>query len=400
MRKLIGLVLALSIPLLISCTDYHDLDGKTALYRAAEQGRLQEVRELVEAEADLDSRNTYPDDTAFIVKLLPGTRHLIGRSPLHAASANQHIDVVKYLVVNGADVNAHDHRARTPLSLVAESHGNMEIVKLLVEGGADIDPVDTWGYTPLLRAAEQSHTELVRYLASKGALADRRTKAGETALHFTAENGNAEITSILLANGAQPNLTYENVQPALQLAVLNGHDQVVDELLAGGADPNQHAPGTTHLLVAAAYDGQLETVELLLDHGADVDYSSGGYTAAHHAAAKNYSEIISALLLCGADLEKTDEEGDRTPLQIAVEESYVDTVRQLLEGGADPNSEASSAPAPLLRAARLGSLEIVELLVVHGANVNVRDGEWTPLRFAEFGNHEAIVDFLRQHGGQ
>jgi ankyrin repeat protein len=385
--------------LFFSCSDIRDSEGKTPLYRAAETGNLQEVQKLVEAGAGLDSRNTYPEDTPFFLKWLPGTRHLAGLSPLHAAAENQHVDIVTYLIVNGADVNVRDDHARTTLLRVAASHGDMEIVKLLVDGGADVDPVDSRGFTPLIHSAEQGNAALARYLLSKGALAERHTRNGQTALHFAAENGNAEIASALLANGAQVNQTFEKVQPVLQLAVLNGHGDVIEALLEAGADPNLHAPGTTPLLGTAAYEGERRTVELLLEYGADVNRISGGRSAVHYAAEKGYHEILSALILCGADIELTDAETNRTPLQIAVEDNHVETVTALLEAGADPDSEAYPLSPPLIRAARLGYIEIVKLLVLHGADVNIRDGEWTPLRFAEYGNHEEVAEFLREQGG-
>jgi ankyrin repeat protein len=53
---------------------------------------------------------------------------------------------------------------------------------------------------------------------------------------------------------------------------------------------------------------------------------------------------------------------------------------------------------PLARAAREGYLEIVQLLITFEADVNIQDGNWTPLRYAEFGNHDAVVALLREHG--
>ena len=50
--------------------------------------------------------------------------------PLHRASENGHVDVVKVLIDNGADVNAKDNDGKTPLD-VAKSNNNHSIVKLL-----------------------------------------------------------------------------------------------------------------------------------------------------------------------------------------------------------------------------------------------------------------------------
>ena len=59
---------------------------------------------------------------------------------LHLAAANGHVDVVKVLIQNGADVNAVDEYKFTALHLAAR-HGHVDIAKVLIENGADVNAV-------------------------------------------------------------------------------------------------------------------------------------------------------------------------------------------------------------------------------------------------------------------
>jgi ankyrin repeat protein len=97
-------------------------------------------------------------------------------------------------------------------------------------------------------------------------------------------------------------------------------------------------------------------------------------------------------------VNQQDSESNQTALQKAVEENHVEVVRVLLENGADPDATVPPLSPPLARAAREGYLEIVQLLITFEADVNIRDGNWTPLRYSEFGNHEAVTKLLREHG--
>jgi ankyrin repeat protein len=75
-------------------------------------------------------------------------------------------------------------------------------------------------------------------------------------------------------------------------------------------------------------------------------------------------------------------------------------VEALLAHGADVNIRGGSLlMAPLDEAAYSGNKAIVELLIAHHADLNVRDQYgFTPLRMAASHGHTEIVNILRQHG--
>ena len=105
--------------------DESNTDGKTPLFHAAEQGRVQHMELLLEAGAKTDE----PEFAQ-------------GQTPLFPAARNGHLDVVQFLAEVGAGKDQADKNGRTPL-WVAAQNGHLDIVRFLVEFGADKDQAAT-----------------------------------------------------------------------------------------------------------------------------------------------------------------------------------------------------------------------------------------------------------------
>lgn len=122
-----------------------------ALVMACQHGVLAKVKELVSAGVS--------------VNIGDGSFHY---SPLDKASEFGHLEIVKYLVDNGANVTACDNWAVR----YACKKGHIDVVKYLISKGAD--PLDYDNHS-IRMACEHGHLELVKYLVSQGTdTADKR----------------------------------------------------------------------------------------------------------------------------------------------------------------------------------------------------------------------------------
>ncbi len=103
---------------------------------------------------------------------------------------------------------------------------------------------------------------------------------------------------------------------------------------------------------------------------------------------------IHRLVAAGADLNV--ESDDKTPLLLAAEKQRAAAVAALLKLGADPNRLTRSRQAALTAAAYSGSLDIVRLLLDHGANPNIESETWTPLAAAISARMEDNLAVIRE----
>jgi ankyrin repeat protein len=192
-----------------------EVNSDEALLDAAGKGDLAEVRRLIEGGADVNCQG----------------RHSL--TPLIAAF--NHVEVIRYLLAQGADVNYGGFREGSMLMLAAYS-GRMELVSLLLEAGADVILIlPGGGQTALHMAAVTGQTEAARLLPQAHADVNRPTQSnaatdmfnggarlwGETPLHFAAAYGDREMVEALLAAGADKALP--NALGELPLAYAGRH---------------------------------------------------------------------------------------------------------------------------------------------------------------------------------
>ncbi|MGH2933948.1 MAG: ankyrin repeat domain-containing protein [Gaiellaceae bacterium] len=172
-------------------------------------------------------------------------------------------------------------------------------------------------------------------------------------------------------------------------------------LIDAGADPLDFSGRWTPLgcAIAGTNSGNSNRpiVELLLGYGAIVD-DEGVYLAGF---AHDRHELLPLLLNSVSNVAETAEQALAAPLSNNDSES----VRILLEAGADPrryNNDNGEPSSPVCEAIRLGcSLELVELLLTHGADANADDAAGrSPYRLATATGRQDLADLLLKYGAR
>jgi ankyrin repeat protein len=166
----------------------------------------------------------------------------------------------------------------------------------------------------------------------------------------------------------------------LYLAAEQGVINTVIEEIYLGADVNstyKNKRGFTTPLIAAAQNGHAEVVEALILHGADLNKPNKAIeTPIFKAINHGNLAIVEILIKNGADINKADIMGF-TPLHEAVlsEKSpinnYIKIIQLLLDNGANINAKTNSGATPLHVAASRDNKDIIFLLITNGADINI-----------------------------
>jgi ankyrin repeat protein len=151
----------------------------------------------------------------------------------------------------------------------------------------------------------------------------------------------------------------------------------------------------------AARAGHADILSLLLIHGADVDSRDQDQTPLHRASARvGKVEAGECLLDRGADINARDDY-DLTPLSWAAIGGQVEFARMLLKRGARINDRDNDGRTPLHRAVMTGNIQAVRLFLEHGADVNAPDkyGDNPSELASAYGKYE-IVKLLSEYGAE
>uniref|UniRef100_T1IU24 Uncharacterized protein n=1 Tax=Strigamia maritima TaxID=126957 RepID=T1IU24_STRMM len=153
-------------------------------------------------------------------------------------------------------------------------------------------------------------------------------------------------------------------------------------------------------LAEACNDGDVGAVRKLLDEGRSVhETTEEGESLLSLACSAGYFELAQVLLAMRANVEDRGIKGDCTPLMEASSCGHVDIVRLLIAHGADVNAQSSSGNTPLMYACAAGYEEVVKVLLEAGSNVeDHNENGHTPLMEAASAGYVCVASLLLQHG--
>ncbi|MGH7144873.1 MAG: ankyrin repeat domain-containing protein [Planctomycetota bacterium] len=273
----------------------------------------------------------------------------------------------------------------------AQSGDEKTLEEILKNDPDAVKERDENGWTPLHLAAQFGHLEAVKALVAAHADVNATTPKGWTPLLLAARAGKSKILVFLLQNKADPNAVSQDGNTALYWALKSGDSEAALALVNAGANLHRYASdGTTPLYMAIAPDKpDPELVAALLSKGAEINAGST------FVAFNPRSEPVGQLA---------------TPLNEAVAKGDLDMVKLLVDHGADVNAvdldahAGNCGPVPLLGETPLGMAvaldqkDIASYLIDHDANIEAPDFLGLhPLHVAVLADKKDMVDLLLAH---
>jgi ankyrin repeat protein len=258
----------------------------------------------------------------------------------------------------------------TPL-IFAIKLGRIEIVKYLVENGVDIEIIDLRNKTALDHACISNNLEIVKYLLDRGAKI--KSLKRDALKSFPLEKGRTDLVKLLLEYSLMYSDLLNECKHSLLLnyAICDKRLDLIKELIKNGADPNNKLirNRTPLMHICDVYDQ-------------NSDSSSNSDPNSNY---NSYRDIIKYLLDNGAYMDRYCGKGERgaDPLMYACIKGNIDLVKIFIENGVDPNSK-SMGMTPLLYLCRYGRRnvnDIIMYLLDHGADVNIRSSS----------NHDSLM---------
>ncbi len=341
--------------------------GRTMLWEAAYRGKLEMVRYLVERGADIN---------------LPGchlSQHTLEVTPYCIACHEGRDAVADYLLQQGAVVDIH----------TAAYLGDYGTAESLLD--ADAGLVNSGYLESVMLPSGYPHT------------VEHRHSERATPIHYAIVGGNVRIVELLISKGA---IIEPYSRDLLDYAISSGKIDLVKLLFDNGVDPSK-AP---HI-----YDDNSEMRQLLRSYGVpamDVNaFDKMGWPELPYACRGDkgeHPEKVLRLLKLGADIDVRSRNKGKTALHCAAKAGFLKVIDVLIENGATIDAADNTGETPLFEALRstIKNREKVhatlELLLQKGANPNHKNRQGlTPLQVAQRKHREdtdIIVGLLRKYG--
>lgn len=320
-------------------------DGEKILPWAIREGRLSFVRTMMKSGAD------------------PHLKDRMGNPLLHVAMEAGRRDLADALIELGADSAATNAAGETTIQ-VAFRKGWLDAVPKLASAGADPNAPGVDGLTLLDRAIQRNRRDQVALLLKIGADPNHRHPSGKfpSPLESVLQNGNLAFFEMFLDHGIKP--AEGNWDTWLWKAFETRDAGMARILLSHGAAARNPGPGGLYLVEVAALAGNGTFVKLLTDYG------SPAGNALYHSCARGNADMAGLLVSCGMPVNVTRFPSCDTPLSAAIRGKHDQIAALLIENGADVKLRLPEGQTALHLAIATGCSDTVKCLLDAGADPN------------------------------
>lgn len=335
-----------------------------------------------------------------------------GLTPLYTATEVLFLEGAQMLLKYGADPNLSAGQNKESPFAASLKDGKAHFAQLYLEHGARTDTIMANGNTPFIQAMDTStDISIIEMMLKFGANPNSKNQHGETALFRAINASRFDLVQLLLERKADPNLP----GPKHMLWPSVHKPNILEIILAKGANLKL-APG---ILELATSINSVEAVDILLKYKADPNAKKDGiYTPLCSAIRDDREDLVDKLLAAGADpnltaldfptfkcvsyhrphlLVKVLQAGanphhPKGIIEKCIEQQDLDCLEILLEFGVNVNERNAAGHTALTTAIKTNNIEVLDLLLEHGADPAVRAQEW-PITLA-VANPEILARLL------
>ncbi|XP_061194807.1 kinase D-interacting substrate of 220 kDa B-like [Saccostrea echinata] len=267
--------------------------------------------------------------------------------------------------------------------LTASNNELTEIVKYFAEHGADINVCTHRNCTALFMATSKQNTVAVKQLVENG-----------SDTNISAKKGNTGIVKDLIEHGANVNICSEINCTPLLIASKYGHNKIMKYLMEYGTCFSAlHTGNNTPLVLESTNCVNQNSYRQFKIH---TTLEESKYQPLQE---NRNDSTVKPLKQIEIDTSQYEYIGNCTPLLIATRNGHKEIVQLLVKHGADVNICTDKNTTPLFVASRDGNFEIVKYLVDHGADINIcTERNYSPVCIATENGQSRIVQYLLEHG--
>ncbi|MFD0963953.1 ankyrin repeat domain-containing protein [Pseudofulvibacter geojedonensis] len=347
-------------------------DGRTYIFWAAYKDNIEIVKYLIDNGAKMD----VIDDKGYSIVNFAAT------------TGQQNPKLYDLLVNNGAQLDAVTPKGANALLLVTPSLKNLDFISYFTDKGFKLTDVDNNGNGMFNYAATKDNREILNAIIAKGLPYKQLNNNGGNAMLFATKGSRRGYNSLdyfkyLESLGISPNIKNKNGRTALHNLAYSCKDlEVFNYFIDKGTDVNSTNKDGNTALLSASYRNNIEVIELLLKHTKNINHTNKeGASALTYAIEGNSTKVIDLLLKKGGDLTVVDKKGNNLMYYLLQsyspkkEKEFTSKIELLGAAGLDLKSSQKNGNTHYHIAVDKNSLELAKYLKPFKININAKNKE-------------------------
>lgn len=270
------------------------------------------------------------------------------------------------------------------------------VIKELIRLGADVNGYGQANCTALTAAIVEKNVGSVRALLESGARLNQSGRHGRIPLTLAIDTKNDALIDAVLTHHEITSTPVDNTAllAAIKIRRLDIIKRLIKVGIVQGLDYDGGAFPEGGPIVCAAKVGNIEILKLLLGQGAHITYTGHTNISALEAAAFRGHAHVVFWLLSRFDFEQTQKD---ISFWTAAQSGHLEVMEVLLCNGVDIETKHLNATA-LLYASMYGRLNMVRFLLENGANISASTNGHGAISLAAANGHTDIVRLLIERG--